>query len=166
MAERYFTGKPCVRGHISERFRSTRTCCACNSERNSTPSLVQFRKVYYANRYRSNPEHALAIGRAYNATEIGRASTIVRAARRRAKKKAAPGSFTANDLNRIRAAQRDRCAYCKKPLRKRGSLDHIKPLDSGGTNWPRNLQWLCRPCNSQKHTKDALDFAREIGNLL
>jgi hypothetical protein len=29
MAERYFTGKPCKKGHIAERVRSNRTCVVC-----------------------------------------------------------------------------------------------------------------------------------------
>lgn len=30
---RYFTGKPCVRGHIAERMVSTRTCVQCKNDR-------------------------------------------------------------------------------------------------------------------------------------
>lgn len=30
--KRYFTGKPCVRGHLSERFVSTHQCCECVAE--------------------------------------------------------------------------------------------------------------------------------------
>jgi hypothetical protein len=29
---RYFTGKPCHKGHVSERFVSTRTCFVCNND--------------------------------------------------------------------------------------------------------------------------------------
>lgn len=32
-AKRYFTGKPCPRGHISERYVSTQSCVQCCSER-------------------------------------------------------------------------------------------------------------------------------------
>ena len=32
-AARYFTGKPCRRGHIAERFSTTRTCVVCANER-------------------------------------------------------------------------------------------------------------------------------------
>lgn len=32
---RYFTGRPCVRGHVSERMTSTRTCTECKAERES-----------------------------------------------------------------------------------------------------------------------------------
>ena len=30
---RYFTGKPCSKGHIDERLKSDRSCCACNREK-------------------------------------------------------------------------------------------------------------------------------------
>lgn len=30
---RYYTGKPCVRGHVSERMTSTKTCVNCKNER-------------------------------------------------------------------------------------------------------------------------------------
>ena len=30
---RYFTGKPCHKGHIDERLKSDRSCCACNREK-------------------------------------------------------------------------------------------------------------------------------------
>lgn len=30
-AKRYFTGQPCVRGHVSERFVSTKACTSCSS---------------------------------------------------------------------------------------------------------------------------------------
>jgi hypothetical protein len=43
MAERYFTGKPCKRGHIAERTRSNRMCVAC--------------AVLAAKRYQDKPEN-------------------------------------------------------------------------------------------------------------
>jgi hypothetical protein len=30
---RYFTGKPCSKGHIDERLKSDRSCCACTREK-------------------------------------------------------------------------------------------------------------------------------------
>lgn len=85
---------------------------------------------------------------------------------KRAKRKGAEGSFTCEDVSRIREAQKDKCAYCRKPLKGKGTIDHIVALANGGTNWPSNLQLACRSCNSRKRTKDALDFARENGMLL
>jgi len=30
------------------------------------------------------------------------------------------------------------------------TIDHVKPLAAGGSNWPSNLRPACRSCNSSK----------------
>ncbi|HTQ70641.1 MAG TPA: HNH endonuclease signature motif containing protein [Acidocella sp.] len=85
---------------------------------------------------------------------------------RRARKMQAEGSFSAEDIKKIRSSQKDKCAACTTKLHGGGDVDHITALVSGGSNWPRNLQLLCRPCNSKKHAKDPIDFMRELGKLL
>ena len=87
--------------------------------------------------------------------------------RRRMRKKAAGGCHTAEDATAILKAQRHKCASCQTDLRKgRASRDHIIPISKGGSDDRRNIQWLCRSCNSKKRNKDPLDFARENGLLL
>lgn len=45
---RYFTGKPCKRGHIAQRMVSDRYCCDCKRERENTSSnRVAYRKRHY-----------------------------------------------------------------------------------------------------------------------
>ena len=46
---RYYTGKPCVNGHVSERYVGSGACVACVRE-----SAKEFREEMY--RYRENPE--------------------------------------------------------------------------------------------------------------
>jgi len=156
--KKYFTGQPCSRGHVADRYVSTRTCFECNKESGSRKESVEYRRVYYAAKYQANPKAFLEKGKKYNATERGRTSTIVRACRRRCNLLRAEGNHTHEDLSAIRTAQKDCCAYCSVALNGKGSLDHIVALTRGGTNWPNNLQWLCRSCNSRKHTKVAQDF--------
>ena len=36
---RYFTGKPCRRGHIAERYVSDQTCCECRKSKSSEPDF-------------------------------------------------------------------------------------------------------------------------------
>lgn len=86
--------------------------------------------------------------------------------RRRAVAKGGGGTHTKQDVTDIRKSQKDKCALCGVKLRGGGHLDHIQPLARGGTNYRRNLQWLCDPCNRRKAAKDPLDFARERGLLL
>lgn len=43
-----------------------------------------------------------------------------------------------------------RCLACgaTEPL----TMDHVRPLSRGGRHTPSNVQVLCKPCNSKKHT--------------
>lgn len=43
---RYFTGLPCVCGHIAERMTSTGGCVECNRERRQTPAVKEKLRVY------------------------------------------------------------------------------------------------------------------------
>lgn len=85
---------------------------------------------------------------------------------RKARKRNAAGSHRAEDIIGILRSQNGKCAYCKTKLGKSYHVDHIIPLISGGTNWPNNLQILCRRCNQTKSAKDPIDFMQERGFLL
>jgi len=44
-----------------------------------------------------------------------------------------------------------KCAICKRKTDfSDGEIDHIKPLSKGGSDSPRNKQWLCHRCNKLK----------------
>lgn len=86
-------------------------------------------------------------------------------ANRRARCKNSEGSHTKEDIQDIIRLQKNRCAICRVKM-KSPCMDHIIPLSRGGTNFRTNLQAVCRPCNSMKHAKDPVDFARSQGKLL
>jgi 5-methylcytosine-specific restriction endonuclease McrA len=84
----------------------------------------------------------------------------------KARKKAAPGSHTGEDVAAILKAQRGRCAACGTDVRDGFHVDHIQPLSKGGSNDKSNLQILCSFCNLSKKDKDPVEFARSRGLLL
>lgn len=85
---------------------------------------------------------------------------------RRAAEKSAEGSHTAEDIKRLEALQRMKCATCRTDLRKSGyHIDHIVALVNGGSNYPENIQLLCPPCNLRKSRKDPIQWANENGLL-
>jgi 5-methylcytosine-specific restriction endonuclease McrA len=82
---------------------------------------------------------------------------------RRAKIKNIEGTHSAIDIIAIGDAQGWQCNACQCDLKISGHhVDHIVPIAKGGTNWPANLQLLCRSCNVRKHSKDYDVFLAEL----
>lgn len=113
---------------------------------------------------KANPYKDRASKAKWRDAHRGKVSTY--AAHRRARERAAEGSFTGEEADDIRRMQRDKCAVCRCPLKGRGHLDHIVSLVNGGSNNRRNLQWLCQPCNQQKRARDPIEFMQARGLLL
>ena len=140
--KRYFTGKPCPQGHISERLVKNAECVSCKIANYGKP-----RPKYSAD----GPDGYREKRRAY------------KAARRAAKRDCAVGLKPA-DLSTLRAKYGKRCAICGDNGRL--TIDHIIPLKAGGQHVARNIQFLCHPCNSSKGARPMEDFARSRGLLL
>jgi 5-methylcytosine-specific restriction endonuclease McrA len=104
----------------------------------------------YTGRWRKlNPDAAKAVTQAY-----------------RARRMAAEGRYTAEDVQAIHVMQKGKCAYCKSRLGTSYDVDHITPLSRGGSNLRSNLQLTCRSCNAHKRSKDPIDYAQQLGRLL
>ena len=78
----------------------------------------------------------------------------------RARKIAAPGSFTGAEWLELVARWGNVCAYRGEP----GPLepDHRLPLTRGGTNFIENILPACRNCNAQKHTMTEEEFRARL----
>lgn len=71
---------------------------------------------------------------------------------RRARKNAAPGRHTVEDIRNQFDRQKGKCYWCNSKLAKY-HVDHIVPLSRGGSNWPDNIVIACPTCNCSKHAK-------------
>jgi 5-methylcytosine-specific restriction endonuclease McrA len=118
------------------------------------------------------PERLTSSGKCYECARLAKRSPVnpekcrQRDHNRRARKANATGSHTVDDVRAIRILQKDRCAGCRVNLKGKGEVDHIVALVRGGSNDRRNLQFLCKSCNSSKHARDAIVFYRQKGFLL
>jgi 5-methylcytosine-specific restriction endonuclease McrA len=83
---------------------------------------------------------------------------IARVAKYKEQKAAAGGSYTNEDIDQIRCALDDRCAYCGDSLNGGGEIDHKTPVSKGGDSSPDNLTLACRTCNRDKHSKTSNEF--------
>ncbi len=69
----------------------------------------------------------------------------------RARQHGVAGTWTARDWEELCAHYGNRCLACGSagPL----TVDHVIPLEKGGTNDISNIQPLCGPCNRRKGTR-------------
>lgn len=181
---RYFTGVPCKHGHLAERTIARSQCMACKSVSDraryaADPEPAKARakarhsacaeaiRSYNRSRYLADPDAVAARRDKWRADNPERMREKGRqyAANRKARLLGAEGSYTAEDVARIFAAQKGKCAYCRRRLNQY-DVDHIIALAAGGSNHPRNLQILCPPCNRSKHTKHPIAFAQAMGMLI
>ncbi len=145
----FFTGIPCVRGHVAARITTggDRMDCAKRNyaawkSRNPGVSDARARALDWS---RSNPEWKRANGRMRRAVRAG--------------------SSGYNDQHQIAAMlqeQHNSCNICSVDISRGYEIDHIMPISRGGSNDIGNIQLLCRRCNRLKAAKHPDDFARDF----
>ena len=170
---RYFTGKPCPKGHMAERFVSSRGCTECAKDNKNewrienNDYIEEYMRAWraskpsdyfssYSEEWRhDNPDKVIA-WRKNNPDKMK-----AQKRRRRAKELNAPGYHTAKEASNLLVSQRYECANtkCGADLRVVAkNLDHNVPLTRGGGDSIHNLQWLCERCNKRKRDKTMHEF--------
>lgn len=156
---RYYTAKPCKRGHLSERQTSNATCCECDREAYflSAPARCLTMREWRL----KNPETSQAATRRWKAQNLEYIAEYRKGARRRATSPTPRANAYPDDfIRQLLAKQKCCCAGCGTAL-ERYELDHIVPSAKGGSNEPDNLQILCGTCNRRKHAKDPIEWVLE-----
>lgn len=168
---RYYTGaRPCKYGHVCERETRTGRCIECRRVQGSVWRRVSgFARRRNKRKRDANPEkHAARLKRWQKANpekhgaihkrwkKANNGAVVAMGQARRARKRGAEGRYTQSDLHVLLEKQGFSCfsADCGVSFfETKPTVDHIVPLFRGGTNWPDNIQLLCKSCNCEKHTK-------------
>lgn len=184
--KRYFTGQPCMHGHVTWRFVhggcvECRNIAGRNKERPGhaeqsrrwraeNPEAWKASQKRSLIRHRDRVQARLAAWRAQNVEherayrKANSARLLENCWRRRARLREVENTLTQADVQELIVVQGGRCAECGRKAKL--TLDHIVPLFRGGPHTRRNAQMLCRSCNCSKGAKDPLQFAREKGRLI
>ncbi len=129
-------------------------------QRKNRGKMREYTRSWYA----ANPERHAQFTKAWK--QANPTSSAIYTRKRRALRLGAEGAHTKDDIKRIFNGQRGKCAYCCASIKNRFHVDHIVALINGGSNWPKNLQLLCQPCNQKKAKSDPIEFAQRCGKLL
>jgi 5-methylcytosine-specific restriction endonuclease McrA len=193
---KFFTGKPCKYGHISERYTRNNNCVECaliNSTRQAKEKpekILEYRKNgrdkknAYMREYNKKNKEKIHEYYIKNKEKIIKQSVERKrewrkenkekflahsrnyVRNRRARRETAEGNHTNEDIVFLLEKQKMKCANCKKSIKFGYHVDHIVPLSLGGRNDKGNLQILCPQCNLSKHALDPIDWANKNGRLL
>jgi 5-methylcytosine-specific restriction endonuclease McrA len=181
--KRYFTGKPCIHGHVAERYVRTMICRECG--------IIYRRRQYAENREASikktiawakaNPDREKARVAEWNINNPERSKLIkgawvsrnkdyvrTNAANGRARRRRAEGKHTLKEIRSLVIKQKGKCANpaCRELFGDNYHRDHIIPLIRGGSNDIKNIQLMCKRCNLSKGSKHPVDWAQQNGLLL
>lgn len=188
--KQYYTGKPCVNGHISERRASNGLCLECSKtpcfkerkKRNAKSYYERNRfdiseksKIYYkenrdvvldrVKRYREkNPEKIKELRKKIYARDPAAAKAAAKNDKHN-RRAAKAGGVSNKELRIWQDKQQKVCYWCGEKCDKEYHIDHYEPLSKGGEHELDNLVIACPRCNLQKSAKDPLDFAKEVGRL-
>ena len=172
---KYFTGKPCPRGHIAERYTGKGSCVECLAITARSGEKKAYDKAYYQKRRKE----ILLRSKAYHRKNKGRYLENARAWAKRNPLKRKFISMTYRDKRRAQVAggatsrevhdwaekQNKSCHWCGGSCARNFHVDHYIPLSKGGKHELENLVIACPSCNFQKSSKDPYEFAAEVGRL-
>jgi hypothetical protein len=159
--KRYFTGKPCPKGHICDRMIVNSDCVECMELRSSLRyrNNEEYRKRTKARMgvaYAKDPQKFINRSHAnyLESPENARAH----AANARARTLGISAGIKGNDILFVLKSQDYKCKYCAKSLYKEYATDHALALCRGGPNIVENIQCLCIRCHRNKTAQDLSDY--------
>lgn len=85
----------------------------------------------------------------------------------RKRKMNAEGTYTNQDVRNLFEDQEERCFFCgiriSWNIPADYHIDHLMPLNRGGSNWPDNLVLACGSCNSSRQDRTVEEWQKVRG---
>lgn len=154
--KRYFTGRCrlCDATASRENWRNNPNSAEIDRARRQPrrEKIRAYDRMRYARDHEKRTEN-VARWRRENPDKL-RAANVVSQARRRARLKLMePGKWSKLDIQSLYRAQRAKCWWCPKKIRRGFHIDHRIPIAKGGPDNLSNLVLSCPTCNRKKSHK-------------
>jgi hypothetical protein len=171
----YFTGKPCVKGHISQRYTNNRNCCECSREYLSYEEKKEYNQKYH----QENKNRTLSKQREYH--QKNRIDILMRKKKYQqekpevhrvinAKRRASKRNATVTWADKVKISKiYERCEFINRDVNEPHHVDHIVPLQSPlvcGLHNEFNLQILTAKENLSKCNRIWPDMPDDIEEAL
>lgn len=158
----YFTGIPCINGHLAKRRVNDRVCMECSrinsgKARKEKPEKLKVAKEIY---YIKNKEKHLAQKKVYRKNNVGKIRAL-NASRKKVIKQRTPKWLTDHDKLHIKCIYQV-AAMLTRENKEQWDVDHIIPLQGklvSGLHVPMNLRPLKSTENISKKNKYEVNYA-------
>ena len=139
-----------------------KTQCSKLWKENNRECVKEYNKEYRKTYTEEQKEHIREYKKEYYQTKNGKERARIATEKRRAKKRGNGGSYTKEQWEECLKFFKYSCAYTGEDL-SNGNLhvDHIVPLQKGGTNYIHNLCPSVSYANLSKSSKDMEEWYRE-----
>ena len=170
--KRYFTGNPCPKGHVAERYTKKGSCCECLRMKSISGEKKIYDQYYYqknksrildrsAKYHLKNRERNLARVATWQSENKSKVKSIKQSYKHR-RRCLEEGGISSKDLMNWKNSQEKICFWCDGQCEDDYHVDHIYPLSKGGKHDQINLCISCPSCNVKKNAKDPYEFLEEI----
>lgn len=192
----YWTGRPCIHGHVAPRKTSDRNCVDCTKARAPEKNARgrEQRRLHAKESRAADPQkfrdqkskwreaNKEKVAQGLRESYLRRKEKVLayqkewraknpekvreNLAKRRVRKVDGMQRLPRGFFKQLGELQKWKCIGCLTDIKATYEVDHITPLAKGGRHEAGNLQLLCMPCNREKKAKDPIDWAQQTGRLL
>lgn len=150
---RYFTGRPCVRGHISDRYTKSKVCVDCSNYHRQLPEYREKMRQWSRENFAKNRQDELARSRLKESRPETKKMRADRRAARREELNKRNAAYRAANPETARAAVREHYKRNQQAYRARDRRRRAMLAGCGGSHTQMDIEalraeqnGLCRYC--------------------
>lgn len=161
--KRYFTGEPCIQGHVSTRSVANAGCDDCRKVWRKTKAGRSYDRKNRTKYVQTYPDKVAATSKKQNARPEVKAKQNALKSKRRAILLGADSERV--DLQIVWVINNGWCYLCQSFIEKGTEhYDHMIPLTRGGTHTYANIRATHGKCNLQKNNKTPEEYWEMMAN--